>query len=414
MKLLNIEVNSRGEVFFGRYDIFRENGAEIYHLTSKNNPSTYPMFAEVRYFSEQTLEEVIKAAKLWHKQIVFDAVITTDEASVISTAAISQELELPGLSVEAAQKSRNKFYMRLAHQKYLAPHPHFQCCDTLDQAVSAASLIGYPVILKPTLGGNAEHTYLIHDEKKLRDIFPKAWEANQRYSYCQHDAQTILLGPNSMLIEEFLSGSEHCVEAWVKNGVAHIGSIADRISIELDTFDNDLYRTPSLLSSSKIALLQEALQAGVTAQGITHGVVHAEFRFHHDKPYIVEIAARVGGGSLYKMAQLSYGYCPIKTAYCVATNTYVQEKPLSKTGKVAVGLTMLCQQGIIKRIHIPEFVKSHPNVFNLGILVKEGDFHRRPPEGNDIFGYLGVVGDSQEQAIELAESLFASITIELE
>ncbi|ERS84670.1 hypothetical protein Q672_19290 [Marinobacter sp. EVN1] len=412
MKLLNIEVTSRGTVFDARYDIFRKNGAEVYHLTMAHQASVYPNFAGVKYLPTQTLDAVVEVARQWHREIGFDAVITTDEASVLSAAAIADDLSLPGVSLDAAAKSRNKYYMRQAHHAHGAPSPDFELCYSLESALKAAETIGYPVIIKPTLGGNAEHVYLVRDEQTLKDRFPVASAANQNYSYCVHEASSEALGPNAMLVEGYLSGSEHCIEAWVLEGKAHIGSIADRLSVELDVFDNDLYRTPTALVNNQIDLLAAALQAGVEAQGITHGVVHAEFRFHQGLPYIVEIAARVGGGSLAKMAKLSYDYCPITTAYLVATNQPPACATLSPTGKVAVGLTMLTRQGRIKDIHVPDLVTNHPQVFNLAILAKPGDVHRRPPEGNDMFGYIGVAGQSQREAIELASRLFEEIRID--
>ncbi|GLR10920.1 carboxylate--amine ligase [Mixta theicola] len=414
MKLLNIEVTTRGEVFHSRYEIFRENGADIYYLTSSPKIAPCPHFYGLRTIADQSIETVITAAQAWHAEIGFDAIITTDEASVIATAAVGEALSLPGLTLTSARKSRNKYDMRLAHQQHNAPHPPFQLCDNVEQALQTAETIGYPVIVKPTLGGNAEHVYLIRDAVSLRQRFSQVREANRNYSYCQHEAQGIDLGPNSMLVEGYLSGSEHCVEAWVRDGKAHIGAVADRIAAELEIFDNDLYRTPTTLNPAQMASLQQALQAGVEAQGITHGVVHAEFRFHHGRPFILEIAARIGGGSLYKMARLSYGYCPVTAALRIAAGQPLDEMPMTATGRVAVGLTMLCEPGKIKSIHIPEQVAHHPDLFNLGLLQKAGDLNRRPPEGNDIFGYIGVTGSTQDEAINLASRLFSAIAIEFE
>ncbi|MGB8667759.1 MAG: ATP-grasp domain-containing protein [Serratia inhibens] len=411
MKLLNIEVTSRGDVFHSRYDIFRQQGADVYYLTTSNDAAPYAGFAGKRVAASQTMEAILSEARAWHQQEQFDAIITTDEASVVATAVVAQALGLPATSVEAAKNSRNKYLMRLAHQQGDAPHPPFHLCRSPEQALQAAKTIGYPVIIKPTLGGNAEHVYLIRNEEAMRQQFPIVWEANRHYSYGQHEADGVDLGPNALLVEGFLAGSEHCVEAWVRDGVICAGSIADRISAELEVFDNDLYRTPSMLSAGDLEKLQHALEAGVRAQGIAYGVIHAEFRFHQGEAYILEIAARVGGGSLYKMARLSYDYCPVTTACRVATQQTLEAKSLEKTGRVAVGLTMLCQQGKISHISVPETVKTHPAVFNLGILAREGDFHYRPPAGNDIFGYIGVTGASQEAAISLASDLFAQIDI---
>lgn len=359
------------------------------------------------------MHAVLQAARQWHEEIHFNAIITTDEASVISVGAVAQELGLPGVDIVGAQKSRNKYYMRIAHQEGKANYPAFKLCNSLDEALLAANEIKYPVIIKPTLGGNAEHVYLVNNENELRDRFPIAFKANLATSYCKHEAQTELLGPNSLLVEEFLNGSEHCVEAWIMDGHVAIGSIADRISIDSVTFDHDLYKTPTSLSDTQICSLYEALEKGVTAQKISHGVVHAEFRFHNGRPYIVEIAARVGGGSLYKMARISYGYCPITAAYMVANNLKPTCTVLKPTGEVAVGLTMLCAQGIVEDIEVPDEVKNHPGVFNLGILLKKGDINRRPPFGNDMLGYIGTTGKSVDAAVHLSETLFRKIAIKL-
>jgi biotin carboxylase len=414
MKLLNIEVVSRGEIFYSRYDIFRENGADIYHLTTTGKEPNYEHFSGIKEVKQQVIENVVEAAVEWHQEIQFDAVITTDEASIFSVAKVAEKLDLPGISSLAAQNSRNKFFMREAHLDYYAPHPKFSLCNQLDKALSAAENIGYPVIIKPTLGASSEHIYLVKNEEDMKVRFPLAESANSKYSFCVYEAGGSHLGPNTMLVEEYLSGSEHCIEAWVMDGIAHIGSIADRICVELDIFDNDLYRTPSLLDQTHQDMLQEALQAGVQAQGITHGVVHAEFRFHNGKPYIVEIAARVGGGSLYKMAQISYDYCPIKTAFMVASNKQPNKQALSASGKFSVGLTMLCESGKVKRIHVPEAVLNHSQVFNLAIVLKAGSYCHRPPEGNDVLGYIGTIGESQEEAIALAAELSSQIQIEFE
>lgn len=411
MKLLNIEVTSRGDVFHSRYDIFRQQGVDVYYLTSSSHAGCYPDFAGKRIASSKSINVLLAEALDWHKLEKFDAVITTDEASVVATALVAQVLGLESVSVEGAKNSRNKYLMRLAHQRSGAPHPNFRLCYSIEQALVAAEEIGYPVIIKPTLGGNAEHVHLIRNQDVMREQFAVIWDAYRNHSYSHHEADGIELGPDALLVEGFLSGSEHCVEAWVYKGAIHIGSIADRISAELEVFDNDLYRTPSKLSVADLAKLRAALEAGVRAQGIENGVVHAEFRFHKGEVYILEIAARIGGGSLYKMAQLSYNYCPVAAACCVAIRKTTGIKNSSETGRVAVGLTMLCQQGRISHIYIPDTVRSHPAVFNLAVIAREGDFHYRPPAGNDIFGYMGVSGASQEEALNLASDLFSKVSV---
>ena len=101
MKLLNLEVTSHGELFHSRYEIFRENGAEVYYLTASQNSVLWPGFAGVRVLTDQIIDTLIAAARAWREEIRFDAILTTDEASVIATAAASEALSCRGSHLPA-------------------------------------------------------------------------------------------------------------------------------------------------------------------------------------------------------------------------------------------------------------------------------------------------------------------------
>lgn len=409
-KLLIVEVVSRGAAFHPRYDIFSLHGYSLYYLTSSQEVASYS-FSEVQISRSRNINDLTEIASNWHRREDFDAIITNDETSVIATAIIGENLGLPCLSLEAARQSRNKLLMREAHQRHGAPHPAFSQCDTVEDALAFAAKTGYPVVIKPTLGGDSEHVYRVSNSDEMRVRFSLAKKGNDTHSHRYFEAECADLGPHTMLVESYLEGSEHCVEAVVFDGEVSLGSIADRLSIELDTFDHDLYKTPSSLGPEAIAALTEAICLGAHAQGIKNGVLHAELRFHQGKPYIVEIAARPGGGSLQSMAKLSYDYCPITAALNIAERVKPEVPSLHPTGKVAVGLTMLCDGGQLESIDILEGVLENPKIFNFRILPLLGKIIVRPPYGNDIFGYIGTTGDSLEDALAVAGDTFAKIKI---
>lgn len=411
-KLLIVEVVSRGAAFQPRYDIFASQGYSLYYLTSTQNPADYP-FAEVYKTHSRDAEELLDAASQLHARVHLDAIITCDETSVVATALIAERLGLPGLSPEAALQSRNKLLMREAHRRHGAPHPKFSRCDTLEDALAFAEQIGYPVVIKPTLGGDSEHVYRVSSPEEMKERFPVAKSGNDQHSHRYFEAEGTELGPHTMLVESYLNGSEHCVEAVVSNGEVALGSIADRLSIELDTFDHDLYKTPSSLGTDEVAALSDAISRGAASQGIKDGVLHAELRFHDGKPHLVEIAARPGGGSLQYMAKLSYGYCPIKTALTIAQGDKPAMPRLQPTGRVAVGLTMLTESGKLESIEMPDGLLDNPNIFNFRVLPLVGQTIVRPPHGNDIFGYIGTTGDSLEEALATADETFAKVKVNL-
>ena len=165
----------RGAGNYPRYDILRGTRMRPVYLTTSEKIDPYD-FAGVRQVSSKFLNDLRDAADRWHRDVRFDAIMTTDEASVIATASIAEALELPGLGVKAAQNSRNKWFMRLVHAAGGAPHPEFARCDTLDAALAAAERIGYPVILKPTLEALAQHVYKVSGPEEMEKRFAPAME----------------------------------------------------------------------------------------------------------------------------------------------------------------------------------------------------------------------------------------------
>ncbi|KOX28450.1 carboxylate--amine ligase, partial [Saccharothrix sp. NRRL B-16348] len=119
----------------------------------------------------KNIDEMIAAAKQWHATEAFDGVITFSEAAVVAVAAIAEALGLPGIGVEAALNSRNKYLMRQAHEKAGAPIPGFRFVTTLDEARSAADAFGYPVIVKPTLGAGSHFVFRCDDETELTERY---------------------------------------------------------------------------------------------------------------------------------------------------------------------------------------------------------------------------------------------------
>jgi biotin carboxylase len=410
-KLLIVEVLSRGSAFHYRYDVFRSNGYKLYYLTTSQEVAY--AFDGLRRVPARALEQFREAALDWHRREGFDAIITTDEASVIATAILAQELGLPGLPVEAARCSRNKLFMRQAHKAHGAPHPQFRRCDTAEEALQFALEVGFPVVVKPTLGADSEHVYRADDPQQLARRFAEAIEGNNKHSHRYAEAECDEMGPHALLVESFLDGPEYCVEAVIDGADIFVGSIADRLSVELDVFDNDLYCTPTRLDAQQQAAVADAVQRGAKAQGIERGVVHAELRFHEGKPYIVEIAARPGGGSLQYMAKISYDYCSVSAALRAVETMRMPTPELRPTGKVAVGLTMLCAEGRLQDVRIPEGLVERHEIFNLVVLPRKGGVIRRPPNGNDIFAYVGARGDSLEHALENAAAVAAGIEVHL-
>jgi biotin carboxylase len=412
MKLLAIEAHQNATYYLSRYQQLTYRGAEVFVL---NGEGTEDFWAQERYrvVGSADIDDIIGAAKAWHAEEAFDGVLTFSESAVVTVAAVAAALDLPGVGVEAARTSRNKLLMRQAHERGAAPHPRFRLVHSVDDAVAAGAEFGYPVILKPTLGAASNFVFRIDDPQEMRERYADALSGIERMSWVLMEAHGLDLGPNGLLVESFLDGHEHLIEALVWDDEVYLGSIVDRVTVEGATFDDDVHHAPTVLDGHELADVHRAVAAAVRAQGLHRAALHAEVRFHRGRAHILEIAVRPGGGGLDHMARLSAAYCPIRALMDVSCGVRPDVAHYTPTEVHTAAMCLVSPPGVLQSIEVPADMRSAGNLFFLKLTARPGDVIRRPPDGNSIVGFLGVTGDSFDAAMRTATALADQIEVTL-
>jgi hypothetical protein len=412
MKVLGLEAVQNATYYLSRYRQIEESGAGLYVLNGLGDPDFWPA-ERYRIVGSKHIDDIIAAARAWHAIEHFDGVLTFSEAGVVAVAAVAEALGLPGIGSEAARTSRNKLLMRQAHERADVPRPRFRLVPDLQSALETAEEFGYPVILKPTLGAASNFVFRLDGPGDLRLRFGQALDGMQRMSWFTMEADGVDHGPHGLLIESFLDGPEVLIEAVAWDDEVYLGSIVDRVTVEGDTFDDDVHHAPTSLDQDQVAAVHRAVTAAAHAQGIRHSVMHAEIRFHHGAPHLLEIAVRPGGGGLDYFARISAGYCPIRASRDAACGVRPDVTHYQPTGVHTAGTCLISGPGRIEEINVPDSVTGSGRVFFLKITAKPGDVIRRPPYGNNILGFLCTTGSSFEDALEAAYELAGQIDVAL-
>jgi hypothetical protein len=227
------------------------------------------------------------------------------------------------------------------------------------------------------------------------------------------EADGLDLGPNGLLVESFLDGHEHLIEALVWDDEVYLGSIVDRVTVEGTTFDDDVHHAPTMLDEQQVADVHRAVTAAVRAQGLRRAVLHAEVRFHEGRAHILEIAIRPGGGGLDYMARLSADHCPIRALMDVSCGVRPDITHYRPTEVHTAAMCLVSPPGVLRSVDVPDDVRTAENLFFLKLTARPGDVIRRPPDGNSIVGFLGVTGDSFNGAMRTATALAERIEVTL-
>jgi len=225
-----------------------------------------------------------------------DAVITTYENYVLPAAHISTHLQLHGLPVSSAEACTDKSLMRSLFAK--APEkisPDFMTINSEEELLSFAHAHKFPLVIKPA---NLAKSLLVtksNNEQELRANYQRAIEhLTSTYARYAPGRQP------KLLVEEFLSGSIHSVDAFVdSSGEPHIlDNVVDyQTGYDIGYEDNFHYSRilPSKLPSDQQASLRKCASIGIRALGMKSSPAHVEIIMTADGPRIVEIGARNGG-----------------------------------------------------------------------------------------------------------------------
>ncbi|GAA3465009.1 ATP-grasp domain-containing protein [Saccharothrix longispora] len=410
MKLLTVETRQYLQYYHSRYEQVEALGVELYVLNGEGTEDFWPA-DRYRLVGTKDIGDMIAVAKEWHAAEDFAGVITFSEAAVVAVATIAEALGLPGIGVEAALNSRNKLLMREAHEAAGAPIPRFRYVTGLEQAQEAAREFGYPVIIKPTLGAGSHFVFKCDDEAELVEHHEQAAAGIRELFWANSEADGVDLGPNGLLVESFLDGKEYLMEAVSWDGELYLGSVVDRITAEGGTFDDDVHHAPTSMSPEDLAAVHEVVKAGALAQGLRRSAMHAEVRFHGGKPYLLEIAARVGGGGLDMIARITADHDPIAAVVDIAAGKRPDVRHFQPTGTHTASMCLISAAGVVDRVDVPAEVSGSERVFLLKITARPGDVVKRPPDGNTIVGFLGTTGSSEQDALALMEEYASKIEV---
>ncbi len=223
-------------------------------------------------------------------------VTTLYENYIVPAAWIAEHLGLPGMPVAAAEACTDKQLMR--ERFAAAPEkvsPAFRVVTGEQDLWEFACDHPFPLILKPA---NLAKSLLVtknHSMDELRANYAATLDnmerVYQRYAPGRRP---------KLLIEEFLDGSIHSVDAFVdETGEPHVlEQIVDyQTGYDIGFEDNFHYsrRLPSALSAGDQQALRHCAAVGIKALGMRSSPAHVEIIMTKDGPRIVEIGARNGG-----------------------------------------------------------------------------------------------------------------------
>lgn len=270
-----------GAGFLQAFVIKRAKELGYYVLAVDGNPNAVGFaladeFAAINIVDQQACLAYAKTHRV-------DGVLTAaTDYGVLTASYIAQELHLPGISYEAAQRIKNKYLVRQCLY-------HAGADDTgLSHLVSnvadiplAQEQLTFPVMVKPSDGSGSRGAARVDDKEDFHQA-------------CVHAMDCSLT--HTATIEPFITGVEYGVESFVDHGTVHVMAVMQKWMTKPPCYAELGHAIPSGLDLEVEEKIKTAVEKAIVALGVNFGSVNMDILLSQTQGvHIIDVGARMGG-----------------------------------------------------------------------------------------------------------------------
>ena len=202
-----------------------------------------------------------------------------------SVSYVSEKLNLPSHSYQAALNASIKTQMRSCFEKDGVPSPKFLkvSAQDINSALydEVAQKMFFPVVVKPVDNMGARGCRMVRNQDELIPSVKTAVECSRT---------------GFAIIEEYMEGPEFSIDALVYNGKFIVTGFAIR-HIKYEPYFIEVGHTmPAVIDKKMHDELISVFALGAKAEGLTCGAAKADIKYTSKGPMIGEIAGRLSGG----------------------------------------------------------------------------------------------------------------------
>ena len=363
-------------------------------------PGDYPGFQaadETVYADISDPEAVLRAAK----ECGADGIATCClDTGVRSLGYACEKLGLPGLSEAAAVCSADKLAMKNAFMEAKVNTARF--CRVTDDASLTAALdtLELPVILKAVDLQGSKGIYICRTKQAAHENLPKVLAATKQ-SYC--------------IVEEFIEGTELGAQAFIHKGeVLFVLPHGDETYLSGTNVPIGHY-VPIDASDALIAAAEIEVKKAIHAIGLDNCAVNVDLIEKNGKIYVIELTGRAGATCLPELVSIWYGL----NYYQMIAAMAMGDDPAAifarrEDNHVANASRMMLSEvsGTVKAI--TDGVTRDDSVYDLSVIVKQGDHVEKFTNAKDRLGQIIVRGESRQACFARLDEIQSQFVIEIE
>ena len=345
------------------------------------------------------IETILKYAK---EEKIDGVIHPCSEVAMNTMGRINEEMSLSGIDLKTAIRSTNKVKMRKSFELANVFSPISKEVSEEKDAIEISKNINGDIVIKPSLNSGSRGVTYVKSDATDNDILIAY---NRAIEYSHND---------SVLIEQYIDGPEFSVEIVIWNNEPKVLTVTDKLTSKNSYFVELGHSQPSQFSKKELTDIKTSAIAGCKALGLNWCVAHAEIKLQEDKPYIIEIGARLGGDFIStELVHLSTGIDMVAAAIDLAFGK-IPDLTSKHSPQGAAIRYFNPKPGKLSKLFIKNDIKKSNQIYQLEIYKKIGDVISEVKSSLDRSGHIITTGKDVKEAINNAEMALLSIEYQTE
>ena len=301
---------------------------------------------------------------------------------LLVVAQVSEELGLPCyIDFETCRNASDKLRMKRIFKQSGIPTTNYVETDYLD--LEAILKLKYPLVVKPVDAYSSKGVRKAENRKELKLYYEEARQVGRS---------------GRVIVEEFFSGEEISVDAFVVGGKAQVLNVTNSEKVkDKDRFVIFRGRYPADVSQTIMRQIEDICQKIATGFSLVNAPLLVQLLHNGDEVSVLEFCARTGGNMKYLLIKYASGVDIIGATIDITLGQKPDLRPRSQRHNVVVNDFVYCKPGILDRFEGFEELEKEGIINEFHPVRMKGTLMRGVTSSSDRVAGMNIVADTIEE-----------------
>ena len=371
----------------------KERGIEA--LLADSSPAAIARPYCDKFFSVDVFD-IDSVKKIAVEECVDFLITVCADQVLLVVAQVSEELRLPCyIDYETGKNVSDKIRMKRIFKSSGVPTTDYVETDHLD--LGTISHLKYPLVVKPVDAYSSKGVRKAENKKELKQYYEEAQKIGRS---------------GRVIVEEFFSGEEISVDAFVVDGRATILNVTNSEKVKnKDRFVIFRGRYPAKVSDAIMRQIEDVAQKIADGFGLVNSPLLVQFLANDDEVSVLEFCARTGGNMKYLLIKYASGVDVIGATLDITLGKKPDLSPKFERHNIVVNDFVYCNPGIFDHFEGFEELEKEGIINEFHPVRIKGTQMKGVTSSSDRIAGMNIIADTLEEYNAKREKINANVKV---